>query len=153
MAPRGKSGGPKSDIQKCLRCSIILHETDVAKHDLECLPSDENSFLSPTNVKQTYTVAAASSAVVSPEIDGVESFPRQSLSTPESRNSTSERLHETSLGGGDAPTPDRNNAKNASYSFNTSALNSSSAVSVYGFVDPGCRFCHFGILWFFGFTF
>ena len=36
MPPRGKGGGGKSDIQKCLRCLIILHETDVTKHDAEC---------------------------------------------------------------------------------------------------------------------
>jgi len=36
MAPRGNKGGTKSDIRKCLRCGIILHETDASKHEKEC---------------------------------------------------------------------------------------------------------------------
>ena len=41
MPSRGKGGSggggsAKSDIQKCLRCSIILHANDAAKHDVDC---------------------------------------------------------------------------------------------------------------------
>ena len=137
MAPRGKSSGPKSHIQKCVRCSIVLHETDLAKHDLECF-SSEVSFSSPINYPQTpastaESVVGSSAVNASPEGADEELLPR-ALSTPSSRGGK-DRLDES--GGGGTSTPDRSSFKNASYSFNASALNSSTGVTVYGFLDSG----------------
>ena len=139
--PRGKSAGAKSDIRKCLRCSIILHEADAVKHDADCSSSNSNAVCDVAGLSSSSS--PSSRAIATSPSDGAAADSSILAVTPNTRplddscdgdgGSFTVAATLENLRSGSRAKKTTNRSFTASFKGNIS----STATPAYGFVDAG----------------